>query len=51
MTNHDKNTTPAVGAAQERTTKEKLDLIKEVEQRNDERIRTHEEAKKSDEQE
>ena len=44
------NNSPAVGAAEERTTTDKLNLIKEVEQRNEERIRAHEEAHK-DEQE
>ena len=51
MTPNHKDNSPAVGAAQERTTKDKLNLIKEVEQRNDERIQAHEEAKKRDEQE
>lgn len=49
MTNNNNNS-HAVGAAEGRTTKDKLGLIKEVEQRNDERIRAHEEARK-DEQE
>ena len=41
MTNNNNNSS-AVGAAEERTTKDKLVLIKEVEQRNDWRVRKHE---------
>lgn len=45
MTTKHKDNPSAVGAAEERTTKDKIALIKEVEQRNDERILAHEESK------